>query len=344
MKIAVLNDTHFGARNDSSLLMEHTFDFFENQFFPFLEENNIKTIIHLGDFMDRRKYVNFNTLHEVKNKFFSRIEKMNVNIHMIIGNHDTYYKNTNKINSPRELFYDHSCLNLYDTPTKIEIDGVAFGMIPWMCKENEESVFNFLKNESLNIICGHFELNNHEVLRGVKFNGGISDNFLKNFELVMSGHFHIKSTERNVYYLGTQYEMSFGDVDDEKGFHIFDTQDRTLQFVKNPRKLFYSVKYSEIKNKENFDYFENKFVKLFIDEDVSRLLIDKTIERIEQYNPFDLTVVENFNSEKKEIQSVDLSKDTLSIISEEIDKLETDVDKNEIKKLSKELYMEALSI
>ena len=78
MKLAILNDTHFGARNDSSLLMEYSFDFFENQFFPYLQENDIKTIIHLGDFMDRRKYVNFNTLHEVKSRFFSVIEKMNI--------------------------------------------------------------------------------------------------------------------------------------------------------------------------------------------------------------------------------------------------------------------------
>ena len=344
MKIAVLNDTHFGARNDSSLLMNYTFDFFENQFFPYLQDNDIKTIIHLGDFMDRRKYVNFNTLHEVKNKFFSVVEKMNIEIHMIVGNHDTYYKSTNKINSPRELFADHSCLNLYDCPTAVHIDGVDFGMIPWICKENESVVFNFLKNTPLNVVCGHFELKNHEVFRGIKFHGGISDDFLKNFELVMSGHFHVKSSYRNIHYLGTQYEMSFADVEDEKGFHVFDTTTRTLEFIKNPRKLFYSIKYSDMKSQENFDKFENKFVKLFIDEDVTRLKIDNLIEKIESHSPFDLTVVENFSVEHKEIKSVDLSKDTISIIAEEIDSLETDIDKNELKKLSKELYMEALSI
>lgn len=344
MKIAVLNDTHFGARNDSSLLMEYVFDFFENQFFPYLKENNIKTIIHLGDFMDRRKYVNFNTLHEVKNRFFSVIDKMGIEMHMIVGNHDTYYKSTNKINSPRELFVEQSCLNVYDCPTEISIDGVNFGMIPWICKENEEVVFGFLQNSSLNVICGHFELNNHEVFRGMKFNGGISDSFLKNFELVMSGHFHVKSSQRNIHYLGTQYEMSFGDVDDEKGFHVFDTKTRGLEFVRNPRKLFYSLKYSDVKDQKNFENYKDKFVKLFIDDDVAQLKVDNLVEKIENFNPFDLTIVENFTTEKKEIQSVDLSKDTLSIISEEIDNLDADVDKDQLKKLSKELYMEALVI
>jgi len=143
-------------------------------------------------------------------------------------------------------------------------------MIPWICKENENFIFNFLENTPLNIICGHFELKNHEAFRGIKFHGGISDSFLKKFELVMSGHFHIKSTQRNIHYLGTQYEMSFGDVDDEKGFHVFDTKTRSLEFVKNPRKLFYSIKYSEVKNIDDFTKFENKFVKLFIDEDITR--------------------------------------------------------------------------
>ena len=47
MKIALLNDTHFGARNDSPAFLKYFMEFYDEQFFPYLEEHNIKTLIHL---------------------------------------------------------------------------------------------------------------------------------------------------------------------------------------------------------------------------------------------------------------------------------------------------------
>ena len=41
-------------------------------------------------------------------------------------------------------------------------------------------------------MCGHFELSGYEVLRGVKFDGGMSDNLLRRFDEVWSGHFHMR--------------------------------------------------------------------------------------------------------------------------------------------------------
>ena len=67
MKIAILNDSHFGARGDNQLFLDYFLDFFENQFFPYIKENNITEVLHLGDLMDRRKFVNFNTLTTVRN-------------------------------------------------------------------------------------------------------------------------------------------------------------------------------------------------------------------------------------------------------------------------------------
>ena len=69
MKIAIINDTHFGARNDSPLFLEYFMSFFEKQFFPYCKEHGITKVLHLGDLMDRRKYVNFNTLAEVRKRF-----------------------------------------------------------------------------------------------------------------------------------------------------------------------------------------------------------------------------------------------------------------------------------
>ena len=45
MKIALLNDTHFGCRNDSPAFIEYQNKFYNDLFFPYLQHNNIKTLI-----------------------------------------------------------------------------------------------------------------------------------------------------------------------------------------------------------------------------------------------------------------------------------------------------------
>ena len=104
MKIALITDTHFGARNDSQIFTDHFMKFYNDIFFPYLEENDIKTLIHLGDLVDRRKYINYVTLNSIRRDFIFRLGDMGVDTHIIIGNHDTYYKNTNRINAVQELF------------------------------------------------------------------------------------------------------------------------------------------------------------------------------------------------------------------------------------------------
>ena len=338
MKIAILNDTHFGARNDSSVFLNYFLSFFENQFFPYLEKNNIKNILHLGDFMDRRKYVNFNTLSILKDRFFSVLK--DYNFHMVLGNHDTFYRNTNKVNSASELFKFYDFFNLHEKPSVLEFDGLNIGMVPWICPENKDTILDFLKTCDAPIICGHFELSGYEVLRGMNFFGGMDDNCLSRFEKVLSGHFHIKSTKKNVHYLGTQYQMTFADLDDVKGFHVIDTETRELEFIENPDKMFYS--FSSDSDFSDFSSLKDKMVKLTYSSDDSRENIDSFIKNIENSNPYDFTIIENFVTGLSEKNTVDLSKDTLSIINEEIQNLEIDINKDEIKKITHEIYMEAL--
>ena len=69
MKIALLNDTHFGCRNDSPHFMEYQNRFYDELFFPYIKENNIRHLIHLGDVVDRRKFINYNIAHNFQEKF-----------------------------------------------------------------------------------------------------------------------------------------------------------------------------------------------------------------------------------------------------------------------------------
>ena len=75
MKIALINDTHFGCRNDNPNYHEYIYRFWEEQFFPYIKEHNIDTIIHLGDVLDRRKYVNFKTLQDFNKKIVEKFDK-----------------------------------------------------------------------------------------------------------------------------------------------------------------------------------------------------------------------------------------------------------------------------
>ena len=146
MKIALLNDTHFGVRNDSSFFLDHFLGFFENEFFPYIKENNITTIFHLGDLMDRRKYVNINTLNKVKRRFIEPLKDMGVSFHMIIGNHDMYYRNTTSINSAKELFSSYPNFFLHENPYTFEHNGLCIGLVPWICSENREECLDYIKN------------------------------------------------------------------------------------------------------------------------------------------------------------------------------------------------------
>ena len=311
MKIAILNDTHFGVRNDSPLFLDYFFDFFENQFFPYIKENNIKTVLHLGDFMDRRKFVNFNTLSSVKNRFFDPLSKLDIDFHMLIGNHDTYYKNTNEINSPNELFSDFKFFTLYEKPTTVTFGDLKIGMIPWICANNEIEVLDYLNTCSCDLICGHFELTGYEMSRGNEFMGGMSDKCLKRFETVLSGHFHNKSHNKNVKYLN---------------------------------KIFYVLNSEDISSSDEFSHLEHKYIKLIVSSETNKKDIDAIVSKIENSNPYDLNVLEDFTSNNLDTTCVDLSKDTITIINEEIDNLENDVNKDLLKKLTRELFLEALDL
>ena len=348
MKIAIINDTHFGARNDSSIFLDYFLQFFEEQFFPYCKENNIDQIIHLGDLMDRRKYVNFNTLHEVRTRFFDSLEKNKLHMHCILGNHDTFYKNTNDVNSSKELFVDRNdFFHLYEKPTAVEFDGLCVGLVPWISPEIKDECLEFLKKCRCPIVGGHFELYGYEVLRGVKYQGGMSDDVLRRFELVLSGHFHSKSTKNNVYYLGTQYQITFSDLHDKKGFHVLDTETRELEFVENKRRKFFHIEYDDTNPESlvNLDFkkYKDCYIKVLIKNKTKRKLFDSFLDTLYKYKVVDITVVEDMSDFTIEESDIDMAKDTLTIINDEIDSDGEIKDKSEIKQIIRDLYMEGLS-
>ena len=352
MKIAFLCDTHFGCRNDSPYFLENALSFFQNQFFPYLLDNNITEVIHLGDFFDRRKYINFNTLSQVRQRMLEVFEKYNIKLHITIGNHDTYYKNTNTLNSLKEILgNNYNNIKLYEKPQIIKFDDYCFGIIPWVTKENENEVVDFLKTCPCRMIGGHFEIVGFQVIPGVKHQGGFNISVFSRFDRVLSGHFHIKQSEGNIHYLGTQYQMNFSDVYSTKGFHVYDTKTDEMEFIQNDNNIFHIFVYDdssvdEIKRIAKFineTNLKGGFVRVTVRSKAKQEIFDKFIDALWNKGIQDLSVIED-QLEKSSTVEFDESEDTMSIIGREVDAIERDIDKSKLKTLIKDLYMESLTI
>jgi DNA repair exonuclease SbcCD nuclease subunit len=344
MKAIILNDTHFGYKADSPIVLEYFLSFFETQLFPFIKENNIKTIFHLGDLFDRRKYINFKTLNQVRNRFLDPLQEMGIKCHIICGNHDTYYKNTNNLNSLQELVGHYFNWTIHSDPTELKLEHGNLALIPWINPENEESTAEFLENTSATILFGHLELNGFQSMRGVFVEQGYDAKYFNKFEYVLSGHYHVKSSRDNIHYLGTQYQMAFSDAREPKGFHVFDFKNRVLEFVENSKKLFYTFDYYE-ENPQTLNHADYKdcYVKIFIKNKTKQLIFEKYLDKFYEAGVIELAVAEEITT-NPECVAVDIHKDTIQLLHEEIDTItEKSIDKSFLGKIIDEAYNMALS-
>ena len=348
MKIALINDTHFGARSDSQLFFDYFMKFFDEVFFPYLKENDIKTVIHAGDLMDRRKFVNFNILNQIRERFITKLSEHDIDFHCILGNHDVYYRNTNRINSIRELFSDD--INIYEEPVVRNFDGLDIALVPWINKENYSESVNFIKTASAPILIGHLELDGYQVMRGINHVGGMNPDIFDRYEKVLSGHFHCRQDRGNIYYLGTQYQITFSDLEEKKGFHVLDTDTRDIQFIENPNRMFRRLSYSDHDgpldiNSLNFSDMDNCYVRVDVINKNHPYSFDRYMDKLYECGAAKITTVEEFDCTSSDDEDmVDLAQDTITIINNEIDTLEEIQDKDRMKRLMKDLYMESLSL
>ena len=254
MKIALLNDSHFGARNDSLIFDDYFHKFYDNIFFPYIEKHNIKTLIHLGDIVDRRKYINYRIAHNFRHKFLQRLWDKKIDTHIIVGNHDIYFRNTNDINAVQELCTAPDGVNepwIYEEPKVVDFDGLKLLMLPWINPENEEHSLKTLDTAQADILIAHLDLNGFVMVDGIRQMHGYDKKIVQRFEKTYSGHFHNKNDDGQVFYLGSQYEMTWADYNKQKGFHILDTETREIEFIKNHYTIFKKLIYDDTET--NYD-------------------------------------------------------------------------------------------
>ena len=236
-KIALITDTHFGVRKGSQLFHDYFRKFYEDTFFPFLDRHHVDTVVHLGDCFDNRKTIDYWSLDWAKRHFFDVLQQKGIDLHLIVGNHDIFYKESLSVNSPALNLREYDNIALYTSPETATIKGKDVFMVPWICTGNAEQFVSQLDATAAGICMGHLELAGFYANKDYKCEHGTDPNHFKKFDRVFSGHFHKKSKKGNVTYLGNPYQMFWNDEGETRGFHIFDLDTLELEFIKNPLKI-----------------------------------------------------------------------------------------------------------
>ena len=345
MKIALITDQHLDGRKGNLAFWNYFQKFYDEVFFPTLEKEGVRTIIDLGDTFDNRKSMDFNTFHRVRENYFERLKDYEV--HMLLGNHCTYYKNTNRINSPELLLEKYKNIRIYSEPKEVLLGGKVFLMLPWINKENQEDVFRRLETSEADNCCGHLELTGFEVTPGMKMDHGMDPNLFHRFNRVWSGHFHHKSKKGNIQYLGNPYQMFWNDYKDVRGFHIYDTNSDKLKYIKNPFEIFDKIFYDDTSvdyNKQDVSSYKDKFVKIVIEEKRDYQMFETLVDRLYNVGVHDVKIVETLVNEDDDADIDVSTKDTLTLLNEYIDEVEMSVDKSDLKGLMRSLYIESCNV
>jgi DNA repair exonuclease SbcCD nuclease subunit len=329
------------------VFMQYQQKFYDEVFFPYLIENKITEIIHLGDYYEHRKFVNFKALEHNRKVFLQRLREYNIHMHIIPGNHDVFYKNTNELCSLKELMGHYTdCVTIHMKPTVLPFGSFRFGVIPWINNENYSETMEFIKTCRAPIIGGHFEFSGFEMYKGIPNPHGMDTSAFDRFEAVLSGHFHTKSSRGNIHYLGSQMEFTWGDCDDAKYFHVLDTRTRELSPIRNPHTLHEKIVYNDDKidyNSIDVTQYDSKFVKVIVEKKTDYFGFDRFIDRLSQRPLHEMKIAESFSEflgESVEDDDIELD-DTQVLLDSYVDAVETEADKEKLKTLLRGLYVEA---
>ena len=345
MKVAIITDTHYGARKNSKLFHDYFLKFYNDIFFPTLEEHGINKVIHLGDAFDSRKGIDFSALSWAKNNIFDRFKEMCIDVHLITGNHDCYYKNTNEVNAVDLLLREYANVTVYSEPTEVMLGKLPTLFIPWINQENEEKTFKLIEKTSCLCAMGHLELQGFRVNKQIVMEHGLESKLFEKFKRVYSGHYHTRSSNGQVFYLGNPYEMFWSDVGDKRGFHIFDTETLEHTSIDNPYRLFYNIYYEDT-NYQTFDTreYQNKIVRIIVRKKSDTKKFEKFVDKLYSSGVSELKVVENFTIQESEEFEPFESEDTLSILNRYIEEAEIGLSKSTLQKLIQEIYQEACEL
>jgi DNA repair exonuclease SbcCD nuclease subunit len=344
-KVAIYTDSHYSARKSSKIFHDYFELFYKNVFFPYLEEHSIDTVIHLGDVFDVRKHIDFVSLDWTKRVVMNPLKKYKV--HMLVGNHDCALRNTNRINSPDLLLNEYENITVYSNPTEVKIDNLNVLFVPWINQENEKETLDLVKSTKAKVAMGHLELNGFLAHKGHIMTEARDPIDFHKFKKVFSGHYHSRSDNGTIFYIGNPYEIYFNDINEDRGFIIFDTETLEHEYVNNPYKLHHQIYYDDGVKDVDYESYQGKLVKIIVKSRKDQVKFNSVLESFYNVNVAELKIVENFiEDEEIEEYSEEMfeSEDTLSILQKYVEDSELDLDKSKIQNLMFSVYKQAFEL
>ena len=283
-KIAILGDLHLGVHKGHPAFSNALKTFMEELFIPTLERENITSVVQLGDIVDRPTGIRFVDMVRLRNDFIEPLLSIGVTLHVLVGNHDApYNRDTLTPSAPTELFNGYPDIIVYDKPEELTyggIDGLKCVMLPWICRENAIASISLLKRTKCKVVFGHLELNGFDMHRGVTCHEGMDSGIFKDFNLVVSGHFHQSSKQGIIQYTGAPCQLTWADSGCQRGFWILDTETLEMRFIPNPNNMYVELIYAD-----DVMYYEgqyrDKFVKVIVKSKKDQLSFDTFMKNIE---------------------------------------------------------------
>lgn len=353
MKLAIITDIHFDVRDGSQFFLDRYNDFFEKQFFPTLKKHNIKKVLCLGDTWENRRKLNVNAIKHAREMFFDKLEQYGIEFTSILGNHDVAFKNTNQVNSLDMFGKAYSNVNIINTNGYYQCGDKTIALVSWINRDNLESQLKFI-NESkhCDILAGHFEINGFVMTKGHYCDTGFEQDMFKDYKSVWSGHFHIRSTIGNISYLGNPFQTNIGDCGDKRGFHIYDSDTDTLEFIENEYPIYNTIQFNDFIDLTTFDFkrYKNQIVVIYVSSliECNRKLLTLFTEKLQNV-VYSFTVEETYKSNVNRNDVFDdedvQTKSTTDIIFEYVDSTIQDTGKSSrVKTMMVELYNNALNV
>ena len=337
MKIAHIADTHKGCRKNSKYFMNEQKKFYI-EFFKYLKENNINTVVHSGDFFDNRKTVNFETLQHANNTFIQPIIDNGIDLHMIMGNHDSYFKSSGELSSIKLLYDDISNITIYDSLEYVTFGSKIFMMIPWIFPVQKEEYTQKIRISTADVCVCHAEMN------GVVFQGntlsrkGMETDTFNHFSHVFSGHYHKKSE----YYIGSPYQMTFNDLHDKKRIIIYNTETNETEDVYLSDDIFFEIKYPKDVYNIDFNTYKDKIVRVIVESKDDPVDFANFIDKLDKIS-YDLDIKEEYLYIDVVSNDEINDENTLSVLIKSINDVDglNDGDKVVIKEIITQLYHKA---
>ena len=343
MKIGILTDSHYGFKKGNKVFHEYFEKFYKKVFFPTLKKYNIDTIIHMGDMFDNRKATDYWSIDWTRRVILEPLKEYDV--HVVLGNHDIFYKNTTKLNSPMLLLNDYKNIKVYEKPTTISVGGKEMLLIPWITPEGEQETLQAIQSTSARVCAGHLELSGFYVNKTTFQQNGRDKNIFNKFDRVFSGHYHTRNNDGKIFYLGNPYQLYWTDYNDKRGFTIFDTDTYELTTIDNPYEMFKICTYDEDNLEEDLISYQGCIVKLIIKNKTDQKKYEKFLDKLIKMQPYELKIIEHiklnddFNDEE-----IIQNEDTLTLLKKYVDESEIKLNKNRIKNLIQSIYQESFQL